>query len=366
MEQNLLALRQAVVIYPVIAALLMLPYVAYNYHKYGSIFSLRIVIVSSFMLYMLCVYCLVILPLPTGEAAAKLHGHRMQLVPFKFVRDILKNSGFVLTQPDTWLSLINHSAFITTVLNVLMTVPFGVYLRYYFRCNWQKTLVLSLSLSLFFELTQLSGLYFIYPGSYRLFDVDDLMTNTLGGMLGYLLARPLTCWLPDRESLDAASFARGQRVSLLRRLLALIYDLAVGALICALLSIFTPLRRTAWSVLAYFCLCPILLKGRTVGFLCTRTQLRRMDGGAPRWYQYSIRYLSLFAAMIWLPLQLNLLIVRLHDLLTPIASLIILGILDGGYLFCLLFEAIRLGMHKHLFYEKLSGTQLVSSIHIPE
>ncbi|MDO4357922.1 MAG: VanZ family protein [Clostridia bacterium] len=366
MEQNLMALRQAAVIYPIIAVLFTLPYIAYNYHKYGSVFSLRIVIVYSFMLYMLCVYCLIILPLPTGEAVAKLHGHKMQLVPFKFVRDILNNSGFVLTKPSTWLSLVNHPAFMTTVLNVLMTMPFGVYLRYYFRCDWKRTLALSFSLSLFFELTQLSGLYFIYPGSYRLFDVDDLMTNTLGGMLGYLIARPLTCWLPDRDALDSASFARGQHVSLMRRLLALFYDLAAAALFSAILSIFVPFRRAAWGMLAYFCFCPALLKGRSIGFRWTRIQLQTMEGGTPRWHQCAIRYLSLFAVLIWLPFQLNLLIAQLHELLTPVASLICFGILDGGYLFCLLFEAIRLGMHKPLFYEKLSGTQLVSSVHAPE
>ena len=58
-----------------------------------------------------------------------------------------------------------------------MTMPFGVYLRYYFCYHWRKTLQLSFLLSLFFELTQLSGLYFVYPGSYRLFDVDDLIVN---------------------------------------------------------------------------------------------------------------------------------------------------------------------------------------------
>ena len=33
--------------------------------------------------------------------------------------------------------------------------------------------IFSFLLSLFFEVTQLTGLYFLYPGSYRLFDVDD-------------------------------------------------------------------------------------------------------------------------------------------------------------------------------------------------
>ena len=69
MAQNLEALRQAAVIYPTIAILFTLPYLAWSYRRYGSVFSLRILIVYSFILYMLCVYCLVILPLPRGDAA---------------------------------------------------------------------------------------------------------------------------------------------------------------------------------------------------------------------------------------------------------------------------------------------------------
>ncbi|UPU40245.1 hypothetical protein MX850_02280 [Erysipelothrix sp. Poltava] len=35
-----------------------------------------------------------------------------------------------------------------------MTVPFGIYLRYYFNCDLKKTVILSFILSLFFEPTQ--------------------------------------------------------------------------------------------------------------------------------------------------------------------------------------------------------------------
>ena len=51
-------------------------------------------------------------------------------------------------------------------------------------------------LSLFFELTQLTGLNFIYPRQYRLFDVDNLMINTLGGILGYFIMNKLKVLLP--------------------------------------------------------------------------------------------------------------------------------------------------------------------------
>ena len=202
MSQYLEALRQAMVIYPMIVVLFTVPYIAWSYHKYGSVLSLRVLIVYSFILYLLCVYCLVILPLPTPEKAATLHGHKAQLIPFSFIADIAKQAQIQPGQPASWLSIFTGSAFWTTVFNLFMTMPFGVYLRYYFCYNWRKTLRLSFLLSLFFELTQLSGLYFVYPGSYRLFDVDDLIVNTAGSMIGFALAGPVSHLLPTRQELD--------------------------------------------------------------------------------------------------------------------------------------------------------------------
>ena len=48
--------------------------------------------------------------------------------------------------------------------------------------------------------------------------------------------------------------------------------------------------------------------------------------------------------------------------LDVLAALTAYGLLDGGYLFLLLFELIRMAMHKPLFYERLSGTRLVSTV----
>ena len=149
MNQYLEAIRQAVVVYPLIVLLVTIPYVAWNYHKYGSVLSLRVLIVYSFLLYLLCVYCLVILPLPSPAEAAALHGRQMQLVPFGFVGDILKQSNIVPGRPGTWTGIFDSSAFWVTLFNLFMTLPFGAYLRYYFCCGWKKTLLLSFLLSLF-------------------------------------------------------------------------------------------------------------------------------------------------------------------------------------------------------------------------
>ena len=67
------------------------------------------------------------------------------------------------------------------LLNILLTLPFGVYLHYYFKQSLPRTVLFSFLLSLFYEGSQLSALFGIYPGPYRLADVEDLICNTLGG-----------------------------------------------------------------------------------------------------------------------------------------------------------------------------------------
>lgn len=365
------ALEQAAILFPILAVLFTIPYIAWNYHKYGSVLSLRILIVYSFILYMLCAYCLVILPLPTGEAAANLSGHQAQLVPFTFLGDIARESDAVLSQPRTWLTVFNSNAFLTTLFNLFLTMPFGMYLRYYFRCGWKRTLVYSLLLSLFFELTQLSGLYFIYSGSYRLFDVDDLIVNTCGSMIGFVLARIAMRFLPSREELDRESFVRGRRVSLLRRIVAFIYDeIAYAVLFIVVFLIWTANFGTmsVWVYaliwLAYFALCPIVLRGQTIGHRLTKLRIVSFSGGKARWYQYALRYTLLFVLLVAAPVVLNWSISFLagRGLLGELASVLAYGIVDGGYLFLLLFEAARMAMRRQLFYERWSKTKLISTV----
>lgn len=365
------ALEQAAILFPILAVLFTIPYIAWNYHKYGSVLSLRILIVYSFILYMLCAYCLVILPLPTGEAAANLSGHQAQLVPFTFLGDIARESDAVLSQPRTWLTVFNSNAFLTTLFNLFLTMPFGMYLRYYFRCGWKRTLVYSLLLSLFFELTQLSGLYFIYPGSYRLFDVDDLIVNTCGSMIGFVLARIAMRFLPSREELDRESFVRGRRVSLLRRIVAFIYDEIAYAVLFIVVFLIWAANFGTMSVwvyaliwLAYFALCPIVLRGQTIGHRLTKLRIVSFSGGKARWYQYALRYTLLFVLLVIAPVVLNWSISFLagRGLLGELASVLAYGIVDGGYLFLLLFEAARMAMRRQLFYERWSKTKLISTV----
>ncbi|MBP5608294.1 MAG: VanZ family protein [Lachnospiraceae bacterium] len=132
------------------------------------------VVKQMFILYLFCVIELVFFPLPTAEAAAGL-SYRYQLIPLHFMADFMEDSFIrVLCQ---------------ILLNVVMTIPFGMYLEYCMGMSLKKAAAAGFAFSLFIEVGQLTGLFFLFKGSYRLFDVDDLMLNTLGAVIGYLAIR---------------------------------------------------------------------------------------------------------------------------------------------------------------------------------
>ena len=184
-------IKIALIVFPFIAFLVTLPYILKEYHKYGSVYWYRALIIYSFILYLLAAYFLVILPLPSRSEVMAMTSPTTQLIPFNFVTEFIKNSGLVLNNFNTYITALKSTQFIVPIFNIILTIPFGAYLHYYFKCNFKKTIALAFLLSLFFELTQLTGLYFIYPRGYRLFDIDDLILNTLGGLIGYFLGNIL-------------------------------------------------------------------------------------------------------------------------------------------------------------------------------
>ena len=165
-------------------------------------------------------------------------GPSVQLLPFSFFRDLSKETGFQLAEPSTYLPALLSTFTLQFVFNIALLVPLGLYLRYYFRRKLLPAVLISLGVSLFFELTQLSGLYGYYPRAYRLFDVDDLLCNTLGGFLGYVLTGPLMKILPDRDKIDEKSYQKGERVTFTRRCLSLFVDMIFVSLLGTVLSIF--------------------------------------------------------------------------------------------------------------------------------
>ena len=233
--------------------------------------------------------------------------------PFAFIGDIIEHSDVVLSQLSTWLSLFNNSALLTTVFNLFLTMPFGAYLRYYFRVGWKRALLYSFLLSLFFELTQLTG---------ALLRLSRQLPPLRRGrphhkhdrQHDWFHARRHSPALPaqPRRARPRQLSCAAARVSFTRRLVAFLYDMAVYAVISlvAHLALFSRLGvMSFWGYalmwLVYFTLCPMLLRGSTVGHRLTRLRIVSKGGGKAHWYQYALRHTLLLAVLTLLPYTLN-------------------------------------------------------------
>lgn len=75
------------------------------------------------------------------------------------------------------------------LLNAALFIPLGVLLCRWWGMSWGRALVTALGVSLALEATQLTGVWWLYDCSFRVFDIDDILANGLGGLLGALLGR---------------------------------------------------------------------------------------------------------------------------------------------------------------------------------
>lgn len=253
-------------------------------------------------------------------------------------------------------------------------MPFGIYLRYYFKFSFKKTIITTFLLSLFFELTQLSGLYGIYSRSYRLFDVDDLMINTLGGVLGYLVEPLFLLILPTRDKIDEIAYKKGEKVSFLRRLVAFNLDIFVFSSISIIISFLIPHNaKTNFFLISLFCyyiLIPIATKGQTLGKCFLNIKIidssdnntnndSKRNAKPP---QIIIRNFILYFIYIPLPYYAILLIEAASNInisIIRLLSLLTIPALPCIYIMIFIKAAIR---KKPLLYERLSKTQNASTI----
>lgn len=361
MEVYLYPVHEALIAFPVTAMLFTLPYMFINYRKYGSVLILRSIIWFSFILYLQCAYYLVILPLPDPASVADNPGPFMQLVPFHFVSEFLRGTSLDLSDLSTLLPALKEPVVLQPLFNLLLTLPFGVYLAYYFKAKWKKVLLFSFLLSVFFEVTQLTGLYGIYAKPYRLFDVDDLLLNTLGGMAGYALSRYFTFFLPSREDIDKKAFKKGEQVSYPRRFFALIIDFFVMLVLETAVGFIIPLGTWGASAveLLYLIGLQYLWNGKTVGKRFVRIRTASIDGKRLPLRRLAVKYT---------PIYIFLFVTKFSNIFSASATatavisiwLLVFVMLFLVFMFVDFILSYKRG--KRLWYELLSRTRNVSTI----
>ncbi len=171
--------------------------------RHGGLRLRGMVTTAAVLLYGCLTLAVVLLPLP-GPGTRRLV-QTVQLHPFQWIADIhtelLKHGGaWFLTQ-----------TFQQACLNVMLFVPLGVFARILWRRGLTGTALIGFTASLLIELTQLTANFGTAPHVYRIFDVDDLMNNTVGAMAGWVFGALLL--LLRRSTVDVQP-ARRERIHL--------------------------------------------------------------------------------------------------------------------------------------------------------
>ncbi|MEZ4596908.1 MAG: VanZ family protein [Chloroflexota bacterium] len=273
--------------------LLTLPMLIVHYRRYGRVGRRRAIAFYLLVISITFAIALTLFPLPDPDSLVCV---RANVVPFRAVGEMARYAdrhGWGLAD-----LVVNRPAF-QYLFNIAMLMPLGLLLRRCYRWGWPAILGASAGFSILLELTQATGAWGLYPCAYRVGDVDDVIANTLGGLLGAAIS-PLAFFLPsDVREVSVPSIAT--RPSLHARALATGIDVLLAG----------GIGISAWSLVGYplvVVVAPVLSHGATPGKWLLRLRIRHAVPGdlaataqqgrpaSPR--QLAARALVLFAPWI--------------------------------------------------------------------
>ena len=201
--------------------LLLVPVMGYQYRRYGEFTPRRLLGAAAASVYGTSLLAYTLLPLPTSRGDwCALSAVSPQWHPLHFVADI--SAAEARTGP---FEVLSSRVTLQVLFNVILFVPWGVMVRGFWGRSMAVATGAGLLASLAIETTQLTGFWGIYACAYREFDVDDVLTNTLGAFIGAGIARWLLWWMPRPHSFDATREIP-RRVTSGRRWLGMAVDLA--------------------------------------------------------------------------------------------------------------------------------------------
>lgn len=194
----------AVVVGVLLFFAILAPVLALQARLYGRLDARRLLGSAALSVYAVALVAYTLLPLPSGDlhtwCATHRVGHNLDL--FAFVGDVRTGTaGMSLLQAAT------STVVLQLVFNVALFVPWGLFARGFFGRGVLSSTVSALAASLLIETTQYTGIFGLIGCSYRVGDVDDLLMNTLGGLLGALLAPVVLRWMPRPRDLEPTRLA---------------------------------------------------------------------------------------------------------------------------------------------------------------
>ncbi|TDP97334.1 glycopeptide antibiotics resistance protein [Labedaea rhizosphaerae] len=250
----------------IVALLFAVPYLAWTYRRRGEFGWGHALLAFVFVVYLFAIWTYALLPAPdtTAQWCAQHATGDPQWKPFQFIDDIRTQRERGIT------ALLHNRALPQVVFNVALFVPFGMFGRHLLRRGPVTVVLGGFLMSLFVEFTQLTGVFGLFRCPYRIFDVDDLITNTLGTLVGVLIA-PLLRLFPGQQTSAPAGVARP--ITGRRRILGMAIDVALVLLLGAALQVLAnrtgnelkPLLAIATPAVVVLLLVPLLGNGATVG-----------------------------------------------------------------------------------------------------
>lgn len=265
-------------VFMVLAFVIWISWLIYTYKKYNLLSLSKTLISFSFIFYFFSAFFLVLLPLPEIRDTCSTQQPGTQhysLVPFRFLSEIFENSQIVWSQPETFIYLFKQSAFYQAFFNFLLLMPFGVYLRYFLKQkrNWPLALGVTFVLTLLYEMTQVTGIFGYYNCAYRIFDVDDLILNSLGGIVGFFVAPAVFALFPSKEKINSRAevLLKLDEEKSIIVLLSVFIDLLMSDVVTQITMSLTSrnevneliIRSISLFVLLF--VIPVLWNGRTMG-----------------------------------------------------------------------------------------------------
>lgn len=207
----------AIVLWPFASVILTLPLLLLQLIWFKKINWSRSVITFLVILYGLALLAFTLYPLPQDMTEFCQKNHLLpQLNPFEFISDIQK-AGI--------------KAILQNALNVIFFLPFGLALRNFLGMKLHSVIIFSILLSLLIETMQLTAVFGIFECSYRLFDVDDVLMNTIGGILGYFVGFILPNFSRKKDEISEINL----KPKLIERLIVFWADMTLVQVILAII-----------------------------------------------------------------------------------------------------------------------------------
>ena len=211
--------------------LTLVPVVVLQSRRLGRLSTARLIGIAAFSVYLTTLAFYTLFPLPGPDWCAVHFSPPVQTTPLHSLDEIVDAIDGLSTS-----QAVRHVAVLQVAFNVLLFVPFGLLVRRVFELGRLLTVVAAFGLSVLIEAIQGTGAFGLVGCAYRVADVDDVLTNTLGAVVGVLLAPLVLRWIPHADRL-AEQRGEPHPVTRRRRLAAMAVDLFIALAVSGVLTI---------------------------------------------------------------------------------------------------------------------------------